>query len=179
MRGLCRSLGFQLSSRTSKFRTWLVFLEFSCSRRVCDKQPKMANSVNLNLVDNFGQPMHHLYWSRWALVMSSFQLGWRALSWHTLRSLIIFLMAWVLRQDQFCKIFFQFSSYEPELFPGLIYRCSFELFWKLPTLISRTKSSSYFISLGWWSRALSSSFLFPAKSSWLGQRYHFFLALVI
>ena len=32
------------------------------------------------------------------------------------------------------------------------------------------KSGLYLISSGWWSHVLSSSYLFPAKSSWLGPR---------
>ena len=65
--------------------------------------------------------------------MSSFPSVWRDLCWHTLRYAVTFCVTWILWHHcwQFASFVdlsmtcFQFSSYEPELFPGLIYRCHF------------------------------------------------------
>ena len=107
--------------------------------------------------------------------MSSFPSVWRDLCWHTLRYVITFCLTWILWiivDSLLLLLTFQWpaSSSPVTSLSCFLVSSTGAILWIFVARL-HWKSSFYLISSGWWSHVLSSSYLFPAKSSWLGPRF--------
>ena len=149
MRGSCRNLGSQLSSRTSKFRTWLVFVH-NFTSHVLNTLPgwllwcQVSHPFGGTCADTLsGMSLHFASHEYCGSLLTVCFFCWPFNDLLSVLQLRAWTVSWSHLQVPFLWTFLA------------------SLHWK---------SGLYLISSGWWSHVLSSSYLFPAKSSWLGPR---------